>query len=55
MSDPKTINTGRMIIHPDVRPTPPVAGSHISEHVREALKDQSPEIANGVRRVADSK
>lgn len=28
-------------------------GSHISKPIREALKDQPPEIAAGVRRVAD--
>jgi hypothetical protein len=32
----------------------PDDGSHISKEVRAALKDQPPEIAEGVRRVADA-
>jgi hypothetical protein len=36
------------------KPAPP-AGPHISQAVREALKEQDPEIARHVRSVADSK
>jgi hypothetical protein len=37
-------------------PKPPSQpGTHISQAVRAALKDQDPEIAAGVRRVADTK
>jgi hypothetical protein len=35
--------------------SPAPTGSHISPPVRDALKDQDPEIAAGVRRVAGSK
>jgi hypothetical protein len=37
-------------------PKPPApSGPHISPAVREGLKDIDPELAAGVRRVADSK
>jgi len=50
MTKPKVESAGM------TAPRPPVpAGSHISPAVREALKDQDPEIARHVRAVADSK
>jgi hypothetical protein len=55
MKTPKTINLGRMKIYPDTPPPAPPAGPRISEAVREALKDQPPEIRRGVLDVADSK
>jgi hypothetical protein len=44
------------INHGMVTPKPPAPmGPHISQSVREALKDQDPEIAAHVREVADTK
>jgi hypothetical protein len=44
------------INHGMTAPKPPAPmGPHISQAVREALKDQDPEIARHVREVADTK
>jgi hypothetical protein len=50
---PKT-TPGRPLPHPSVTPAPPARG-HISPEVRGDLSKLSPELAAGIRAVADRK